>query len=134
LNKFGSNVDGGCGLLAGKSPDNNKKKSTMLSLLSSRRYASEPGAFPAKRLAGIGTEIVASIVGFGLVGWLLDRWIGIFPWLTTIGLILGVIGGLYNSVRKAYKILGYTSESNSDNRNIAKTNKGIDDRSEHDTN
>jgi len=63
-----------------------------------------PPAGSVRELAGLGIEIVASIAGLGAVGWLLDRWIGSFPWLMMIGLILGIIGGLYNAVKKANRI------------------------------
>ncbi len=55
-------------------------------------------------LAGIGVEIFASILGLGGVGWLLDYWFGTFPIMMTIGLILGIIGGLYNAVKKAMRV------------------------------
>lgn len=58
-------------------------------------------------MASLWTEILASILGLGLVGWLLDRWLGWFPWLTVTGLIIGSIGGVYNAVRKAQRVFGH---------------------------
>lgn len=58
----------------------------------------------ARKLTGIGSEIVASILGMGLLGYGCDRfiWKSTTPtWCTIIGLILGVIGGLYNAIKKA---------------------------------
>lgn len=71
---------------------------------SSRKVPFTPPLGSVRELAGIGIEIVASIAGLGAVGWLLDSWIGSFPWLMMIGLILGIIGGLYNAVKKANRI------------------------------
>ena len=53
----------------------------------------------------MGTEILASILGLGFIGWLIDRWWGTRPWVMVGGLILGLIGGLYNAVRKASRTI-----------------------------
>ena len=53
------------------------------------------------RLSGLWVEILASIIGLGLLGYGVDRWLKIFPWLTVTGVILGVIGGMYNAIKKA---------------------------------
>lgn len=55
-------------------------------------------------LSGLWMEMLASIIGLGLLGYGFDRWLGWFPVLTIIGTILGVIGGLYNAVKKAMGI------------------------------
>jgi len=55
-------------------------------------------------LSGLGFEIVASICGMGLLGWALDKWTGLSPWLMAAGLVLGLVGGLYNAVKQALKI------------------------------
>ena len=53
------------------------------------------------RVSGLGFELVAAVVGFGLIGWFTDRWQGTAPRFTLIGLGLGVVGGGYNFVRSA---------------------------------
>jgi len=53
------------------------------------------------RLSGLGLEFVASIVGGGVIGWLLDRWLGTGPWLLVAGLLAGLLGGSYNFFRDA---------------------------------
>ncbi len=53
------------------------------------------------RLSGLGIEFVASIVGGGVIGWLLDRWLGTSPWLLVAGLFAGLVGGGYNFFRDA---------------------------------
>jgi len=71
---------------------------------SSPKVPFTPPLGSVRELAGIGIEIVASIAGLGAIGWLLDSWVGSFPWLMMVGLILGIIGGLYNAVKKANRI------------------------------
>lgn len=53
------------------------------------------------RLGGLGIELVASVVGFVAIGFLLDRHYGWSPWGILIGAALGFIGGLYNLIRGA---------------------------------
>ena len=36
------------------------------------------------------TELIAGPAGGALVGWVVDRWLGISPWLLLIGLFLGI--------------------------------------------
>lgn len=55
-------------------------------------------------LTGLWMEMLASIAGLGLLGFAFDRWLGWFPWLTVTGVVLGVIGGLYNAVKKAMRL------------------------------
>ncbi len=52
-------------------------------------------------LSGLWLEMLASILGLGLLGYGFDRWLGWFPVLTITGTILGVVGGLYNAIKKA---------------------------------
>jgi ATP synthase protein I len=57
-------------------------------------------------LSSIGMVLVLSTV-IGLAGgYYLDRWLGTAPWLTLIGLVLGIAAGfvnLFRSVRRADK-------------------------------
>jgi F0F1-type ATP synthase assembly protein I len=45
-------------------------------------------------LSQVGFEMAAPIG----VGYLVDLWLGVFPWLTISGAILGLVGGLYHLV------------------------------------
>ena len=51
------------------------------------------------RLSGIGVELVAAIVGFGLAGYGVDAYFDSSPWGLLVGLALGMVGGMYNAVR-----------------------------------
>ncbi|MCL4199049.1 MAG: AtpZ/AtpI family protein [Phycisphaerales bacterium] len=76
----------------------------MMDKPSPKNQARRPRSAPSItlwRLSGLWVEILASIVGLGLVGYGMDRWLKIFPWLTVAGVILGVIGGMYNAIKKA---------------------------------
>ena len=55
--------------------------------------------------AGMGFEFASSVFGMGLVGFLLDRWLDTQPWCLVAGIVLGVIGGMYILIKRAYKLL-----------------------------
>lgn len=50
-------------------------------------------------LAGAGTSFVVATAGGALLGYFLDRWLGSQPWLTLIGLALGVVAGFRELLR-----------------------------------
>lgn len=47
--------------------------------------------------------LVASVVSFCGLGYLLDRWLGTDPWLLIVGIVLGSAAGLYEFVRLSSK-------------------------------
>jgi ATP synthase protein I len=55
-------------------------------------------------LSAIGlTLVIATVIGLA-GGYYLDRWLGTSPWLTLIGLVLGIAAGfvnLFRSVKRA---------------------------------
>ena len=53
------------------------------------------------RLASLGAELAAAVVGGVLLGYWIDRHYGTSPWAILICSLLGVVGGLYNLVRQA---------------------------------
>ncbi len=70
--------------------------------------ADEPEERAARRLAfklagRAGVEIVAGF-GFGAaVGWLLDKWLGTWPWLLILFILLGTAAGMMNTLRVVWK-------------------------------
>ena len=62
----------------------------------------EEGGFPGWiRYAGLGLEMAGAIGGFSLVGYWIDRHFSTTPWGIVGGVILGLVGGLYNLVRQS---------------------------------
>jgi len=53
------------------------------------------------RLATTGMELTASVVGGTLLGYWVDRRFGTEHWGLLIGAGIGIVGGLYNLVRRA---------------------------------
>jgi len=45
------------------------------------------------------SQLIGGPLGGGILGWLLDRWLGTAPWLMLILLFLGFAGGMFNVVR-----------------------------------
>ena len=63
---------------------------------------SADGRFPGwVRYSGIGIELAAAIGGFTLVGYWIDRHFATTPWGIVGGVVLGLVGGLYNLVRES---------------------------------
>ena len=52
------------------------------------------------RLSGLGFELVAAILGFTLAGYFWDGHFKTSPWGTLTGVVLGLIGGTYNMIRR----------------------------------
>jgi ATP synthase protein I len=60
----------------------------------------------------VGIQLVLStFVGFGM-GYFLDRFLGTFPWLTVIFLILGIVAGFRELLRVARRQNGPDKKSN----------------------
>ena len=49
----------------------------------------------------LSSELVAGVLVGGLIGWLLDRWLGISPWALIVFLLLGFAAGVLNVMRSA---------------------------------
>ncbi len=69
----------------------------------SKRKSDDEFTRMAWRLSGMGLEFISGVVGFGVVGWLVDRWAGSTPIWTITGIVLGVVGSSYNFMRQAIK-------------------------------
>ena len=53
------------------------------------------------RYSGIGLELAAVTAGLTLVGYWIDRRFGTSPWGLLGGVIIGIVGGLYNLIRES---------------------------------
>ncbi|MBN2562186.1 MAG: AtpZ/AtpI family protein [Phycisphaerae bacterium] len=66
------------------------------------------GAF---RWAGLGLELAATLVGACLLGYWIDRQLKTDPWALLICAVLGIVGGLYNMIRRSvHDLLGPTGK------------------------
>lgn len=55
------------------------------------------------KLSGIGIELAAAVAGFTLLGYWWDRHYGTAPWGLLIGMVLGLVGGMYNLIRQSLR-------------------------------
>src|SRR6266550_8298742 len=69
--------------------------SSGLSMSADRRF---PGWV---RYSGVGLELAGATAGLSLVGYWIDRRFGTQPWGILGGVIIGLVGGLYNLVRES---------------------------------
>ena len=65
--------------------------------------ASRAGADASAYARGfrMSTELVAGVLVGAIIGWLLDRWLGISPWGLIVFLLLGFAAGVLNVMRAA---------------------------------
>jgi len=53
------------------------------------------------RHSGVGLELAGATAGLALIGYWVDGRFGTRPWGTVIGVVIGLVGGLYNLVRES---------------------------------
>jgi ATP synthase protein I len=46
-----------------------------------------------------GVEVVSALIAGAGLGWLLDRWLGTFPWLFLVFFVVGGVAGVLNVYR-----------------------------------
>lgn len=52
------------------------------------------------QLASVGVELSGIVAGMTAIGYWLDYWLGLSPVLLIVGAVVGILGGLYRTVRK----------------------------------
>jgi F0F1-type ATP synthase assembly protein I len=57
------------------------------------------------RHSGVGLELAGATAGLALVGYWLDGRFGTAPWGLIAGVILGLVGGLYNLVKESLQAI-----------------------------
>jgi len=73
---------------------------------------------PWVRYSGVGIELAGATAGLALVGYWIDGKFGTSPWGILIGVVIGIVGGLYNLVRESFAAAREAQED--DARNEAK--------------
>ncbi len=67
--------------------------------------AQEPAPWRALgMLAGVGITFVVATAGATIGGYFIDRWLGTTPWLTLLGIVVGIAAGfrdLFRSIKRA---------------------------------
>jgi len=53
------------------------------------------------RYSGVGIELAGATAGLALVGYWIDGKFGTSPWGILGGVVIGIVGGLYNLVRES---------------------------------
>jgi F0F1-type ATP synthase assembly protein I len=53
------------------------------------------------RHSGVGLELAGAIAGFAAIGYWIDQWYATEPWGLLVGVVLGLVGGLYNLVKQS---------------------------------
>ncbi len=66
------------------------------------------------RYSGIGLELAGATAGMTLVGYWIDRRFGTGPWGMIGGVIIGIVGGLYNLVKESLAAIREAKEEDSD--------------------
>ncbi len=55
------------------------------------------------RHSGVGLELAGATAGFALIGYWIDGRYGTTPWGLVGGVIIGLVGGLYNLVKQSLR-------------------------------
>lgn len=55
-------------------------------------------------------ELIAGILTWGGLGWLVDRWLEVAPWGIIIGGMIGYAAGLYLVILRSRQMEGYAPE------------------------
>ena len=78
------------------------------------------------RYSGIGLELAGVIGGMALVGYWIDRRFTTQPWGMLGGVVIGLVGGLYNLVRES---LEASREARADDQSASEERRDADGRS-----
>jgi ATP synthase protein I len=73
------------------------------------------------RYSGIGLELAGAVGGLALVGYWIDGKFGTKPWGILAGVVIGLVGGLYNLIRES---LAAVREGKSEDRDAGTGNNG----------
>lgn len=73
------------------------------------------------RYSGVGLELAGATAGLALVGYWIDRRFGTSPWGILGGVVIGIVGGLYNLVKASLEAV---REAKADDARIGEQERG----------
>ena len=68
------------------------------------------------RYSGLGLELAGATAGLALLGYWIDGKFGTSPWGILIGVVIGILGGLYNLVKESLSAFQQADEDDARNR------------------
>jgi F0F1-type ATP synthase assembly protein I len=66
------------------------------------------------RYSGIGLELAGVTVGLALLGYWIDGKFGTSPWGILIGVVIGIVGGMYNLVKESLAAISEAKKDDAD--------------------
>jgi len=72
-----------------------------------------------RRMVGAGVELAATVVAAGLLGFWIDKKFETTPIWLIVGIVLGVVGGMYNMIRQTVQELFPNKDRNEGGGNDA---------------
>ena len=86
----------------------------------------QPSGWP--RAAGAGLELAGTLVGCCLAGYWLDLKLNTSPWALLILAVLGIVGGLYNMIRRQVREAFLQTAAKKKNESGGDSADGADER------
>ena len=81
--------------------------------------------FPAwVRYSGVGLELAGATAALALVGYWVDDKFGTSPWGILIGVVIGIVGGLYNLVKESLAAVNEAREDDAKNESKERSTNG----------
>jgi F0F1-type ATP synthase assembly protein I len=76
------------------------------------------------RYSGVGLELAGATAGLALLGYWLDGKFGTSPWGILIGVVIGIVGGLYNLVKESLAAVNEAREDDAKNESKERSTNG----------
>ena len=71
----------------------------------------------------LATELVVGVCFGGLIGWLLDKWLGTTPIFLLVFFIFGLVAGIMNVIRTAHQMQSELSNDSDSSESTVNSNK-----------
>jgi F0F1-type ATP synthase assembly protein I len=80
------------------------------------------------RYSGVGLELAGAMAGLALLGYWIDGRFGTTPWGIIGGVVIGLVGGLYNMVSESFQAVREAKTEDDDARRDAGGSGGAGDQ------